>query len=130
MLIIFMGPGLPDGIFSKQNPNSDKFWRALEWKRLVHIFNSHFEYTFYGHLVYILWPFGNEVAIRYIFHQFWYTIVSRKSWQPFTGMLLIILSDIFYDFQSFFPQIITITVHLEFRTTALQDLKPNTLPGV
>jgi hypothetical protein len=113
MLIIFMGPGLPDGIFSKQNPNSDKFWRALEWKRLVHIFNSHF-----------------EVAIRYIFHQFWYTIVSRKSWQPFTGMLLIILSDIFYDFQSFFPQIITITVHLEFRTTALQDLKPNTLPGV
>jgi hypothetical protein len=24
-------PGLPDGLFSTQNPNLGKFWRACEW---------------------------------------------------------------------------------------------------
>jgi hypothetical protein len=65
--------GLPDGIhiFETKNPNLGKFWRALEWKRLVYEFNGNLDLlwqfdryiswifglrydhfgTFYGHLV-------------------------------------------------------------------------------
>jgi hypothetical protein len=48
-------PGLPDGIFSNQKSQFDKFWRALEWKRLVHSMDIRnilrpFD-TCYGHLV-------------------------------------------------------------------------------
>jgi hypothetical protein len=79
--------------FQTKNPNAGKFWRALEWKRLVYsivIWNILWPLgIFYGHLVYfmaiwyILWPFGifyghlyilrhfgNFVAIWYIFPQF------------------------------------------------------------
>jgi hypothetical protein len=27
--------GLPDGLFSNQNPNLGKFWRSLDWKMLI-----------------------------------------------------------------------------------------------
>jgi hypothetical protein len=30
-------PGLPDGFFQTKNPNLAIFWRALEWKILLHI---------------------------------------------------------------------------------------------
>jgi hypothetical protein len=46
--------------FQTKNADWGKFWRALEWKRLVcsmAIWN-------------ILWSFGNSVAIWYIFHRF------------------------------------------------------------
>jgi hypothetical protein len=28
--------GLPDGLFSSQNPNLGTFWRALDWKMLIY----------------------------------------------------------------------------------------------
>jgi hypothetical protein len=31
-----LGPWLPDGLFSNQNPNLGKFWRALDWKMLMY----------------------------------------------------------------------------------------------
>jgi hypothetical protein len=105
--VVGLAPGLPDGIFSYQNPKLGKFWRALEWKMLVYfmsirnilwqfgIFHGNLVY-FYGNLVaiwYISWQFGifygNLVAIWYILWQFsgnlvqspfWY-IMSRKIWQ-------------------------------------------------
>jgi hypothetical protein len=40
--------GLPDGLFSNQNRNLGKFWRALEYKMLVYIM------TIWN----ILWPYG------------------------------------------------------------------------
>jgi hypothetical protein len=30
------GAGLPDGIFSNQNPNLGKFCRVLQWKMLIY----------------------------------------------------------------------------------------------
>jgi hypothetical protein len=35
-------PGLPDGFFSDQNPNSGIFWRTSEWKVLLN--SDHLEY--------------------------------------------------------------------------------------
>jgi hypothetical protein len=60
--------------FQTKNPNMGKFRRALEWKKVS---------IFFGYLVvwYILWPFGNLVAIFGNFSPFGY-IVSRKIWQP------------------------------------------------
>jgi hypothetical protein len=29
-------PGLPDGLFSNQNPNFGKIWRDFEWKLLLY----------------------------------------------------------------------------------------------
>jgi hypothetical protein len=31
-----MDAGLPDGLFSNQNPNLGKFWRVLQWQMLVY----------------------------------------------------------------------------------------------
>jgi hypothetical protein len=52
-------PGLPDGIFSNQNPDLGKFWTALQWKML--------EYFRYGHLVYFM-----TIWYAYIFVDIWY----------------------------------------------------------
>jgi hypothetical protein len=41
-------PGLPDGIFSNQNPNLGKFLRALEWKTMVKFMAIR---NIYGHLL-------------------------------------------------------------------------------
>jgi hypothetical protein len=34
---LFTHSGLPDGIFSHQNPNLDQSWRVLQWKMLVYL---------------------------------------------------------------------------------------------
>jgi hypothetical protein len=50
--------GLPDGIFSNQNPNVGKYCRVLPWKMLVFLWPLD---PFYGHLVYFMatcWSFG------------------------------------------------------------------------
>jgi hypothetical protein len=60
---ILIEPGLPDGIFSNQNNNLGKFWRALKWKRLV------FERPI-G--IYMLLPFGLYYSHLVILWQFWY----------------------------------------------------------
>jgi hypothetical protein len=62
--------------FQTENPNLGKFWRALEWKMLIHIIYVHLEY--FTAIWYILWPFGNAVVI---YSTFWY-FVTRKIWQP------------------------------------------------
>jgi hypothetical protein len=49
--------------FQTKNPNLDKFWRALERKLLVYFM------PIYGYC-YVLWSFGNFVAIWYIFPRF------------------------------------------------------------
>jgi hypothetical protein len=68
----FFCPGLPDGLFSTQNPNFGQFWRALQWKILVYFMTIWSTLRpleiFYGHLVYFV--------VR-----FWY-FVPRKIWQP------------------------------------------------
>jgi hypothetical protein len=33
--------GLPDGLFSNQNPNLGKVWNALGWKMFIYIFYGH-----------------------------------------------------------------------------------------
>jgi hypothetical protein len=53
--------GLPDGIFSNQNPNLGKFWRVLQWKLLVYlcpfgILYSHFPYFMV--IWYFFWLIG------------------------------------------------------------------------
>jgi hypothetical protein len=63
--------GLPDGIFSNQNPDLGKFWRRLINSMPIWNILGPFG-TIYGH---------NLQAIWYIFPYFWY-IVSRKIWQP------------------------------------------------
>jgi hypothetical protein len=58
-----------------------KFWRALEWKRLVYsmaIWNVVWPFGSY-----LLWSFGNLMAIWYIFPRF--GILCRKIWQPCRG---------------------------------------------
>jgi hypothetical protein len=67
---------LPDGIFSNQNPNWEKFWRAMA---KVGIFYGHLEYI--KVIWYILWPFGNLVAIWYILPRFG-TLCQEKSGNP------------------------------------------------
>jgi hypothetical protein len=70
--------GLPDGLFSNQNPNFGQFWRALEWKMLTYfmaiwnilpIFG-----IFYNHLV-------HSVFIWYIFPRFG-IMYQEKSGNP------------------------------------------------
>jgi hypothetical protein len=70
---------LPDGIFSNQ------FGQILVGLRMenVGIFCANLEYI--AAIWYILWSFGNFVAILYFF-PFWY-IVSRKIWQPCLSLL-------------------------------------------
>jgi hypothetical protein len=53
--------------FQTKNSNLGKFWRALEWKRLVYFI---FVWNILRPLWYILWPFCNLVAIWYIFPRF------------------------------------------------------------
>jgi hypothetical protein len=60
--------GLPDAIFFAIWVH---FGSAMEWKKVVILFR---------HLIHFR-PFGNLVAIWYIFSPFLY-IVSRKIWQP------------------------------------------------
>jgi hypothetical protein len=49
-------PGLPDGIFSKlKNPNSSKFWGALQRDMLV---NLKAFLVYFTAVRYIVWPFG------------------------------------------------------------------------
>jgi hypothetical protein len=49
-------PGLPDGLFSKPNPNLGKFLRALYWTMFVGVLYCYLVYfTAFG---YILLPFG------------------------------------------------------------------------
>jgi hypothetical protein len=71
--------GLPDGIFSNQNPNLGKFWRDFQLKVLVYfwplgLIHSHLVYIICGHLEYF-------TVVWYIFPPFWY-VVPRKIWQP------------------------------------------------
>jgi hypothetical protein len=54
--------------FQNKSPNLVKFWRALEWKRLAYVFFGQLEYL--SDIWYILWLFGNLVAIWYIFPHF------------------------------------------------------------
>jgi hypothetical protein len=58
--------------FQNKNPNLGKFWRALEWKRLLYylaVWNILQPFrTYFGHLVIYL------VAIRNIFPPFWYIV--------------------------------------------------------
>jgi hypothetical protein len=42
--------------FQSKNPNLGQFWRALEWKMLVYLFNDHLEY--FTAIWYNLRPFG------------------------------------------------------------------------
>jgi hypothetical protein len=69
--------GLPDGLFSNQNPNLSKFWKAFNWK----MFNISLSFKIFsgdlGYFMtiwYILYSFGT-------FFRFWYH-VPRKIWQP------------------------------------------------
>jgi hypothetical protein len=57
---------LPDSdiYFQTKNPNLSKFWRALQWKKLVYFMDI---WSFCGNLVY--------------FYPFWY-VVLREIWQP------------------------------------------------
>jgi hypothetical protein len=62
-----MKSGLPDGLFSNQNPNLGKFWRVLLWKILLYFMTiwpilRQLE-ILYGHLTYF-------VAIWYVFPRF------------------------------------------------------------
>jgi hypothetical protein len=58
-------PGLPDGLFSNQNPNLGKFWWALYWKMFKYfmaIWNTLWRFgIFYDHkehFVFIWYFFG------------------------------------------------------------------------
>jgi hypothetical protein len=69
---------LPDGLFSNQNPNLGKFWRALDCK-------------FYGHLEYIT----DVRAILLLFGAFCVHLVHFsgfslpiKIWQPWMKVML------------------------------------------
>jgi hypothetical protein len=64
--------------FNTKNPNLGTFWRASEWNRLV-IFFVHLEYSMA--IRYISLPFGNIVAIWYIFPRFG-TLCQEKSGIP------------------------------------------------
>jgi hypothetical protein len=59
-------PGLPDGLFSNQNPNLDKFWRVLQWKILVYfitIWSILRQLEIFTAIWYILWPFGAFLSV-------------------------------------------------------------------
>jgi hypothetical protein len=56
-----------------------KFWKDLECKRFVHILYVHLEQIMV--LWYILWPFGNFLAIWYVFPRFG-TLCQEKSGNP------------------------------------------------
>jgi hypothetical protein len=47
--------------FQTKNSNFVTFWRALEWKMLVHFIYAHLEYI--AAIWYIVWIFGNLVVI-------------------------------------------------------------------
>jgi hypothetical protein len=63
--------------FPTKNPNLGKFCRALELKRLV------FSMEYLTDFWYILWLFGNLVAIWYIFRRFG-ILRQEKSGNPVT----------------------------------------------
>jgi hypothetical protein len=69
---------LPDGLFSNQK---DQFGYILEGQRVENagIFYGHLEY--FTVIWYILWPFGNVVAIWYIFSRFG-TLCQETSGNP------------------------------------------------
>jgi hypothetical protein len=69
---------LPDGIFSNQKSQFGKILEGLRMEK-VGIFRAHLEYARAGW--YILWPFGNLVAIWYICHRFG-TLCQGKSVNP------------------------------------------------
>jgi hypothetical protein len=50
------GTGLPDGLFSNQNPNLGKFCRALDWKMLLYFMAIRNILRIFR--IYILGPFG------------------------------------------------------------------------
>jgi hypothetical protein len=54
-------PGLPDGLFSNQKLG--KLWRGLEWKMPVY-------FMVIWKLLQSIWPFGDGVAIWYVFPRF------------------------------------------------------------
>jgi hypothetical protein len=56
-----------------------EFWRAFEWKRLAYIFYGHLEYI--TAIWYIPWPFGNFVAMWYLFPRFG-VLCQEKSGNP------------------------------------------------
>jgi hypothetical protein len=64
--------------FQTKNPNLGKFWRALKWKRLL---NSLAIWNILLPFITILWPFGNLVAIWYIFQRFG-LLCQEKSGNP------------------------------------------------
>jgi hypothetical protein len=53
-------PGLPDGLFSNQNPNLGKFWMALDWK----------VFQYFMAIWNILWRFGIFYDHLYYSHSF------------------------------------------------------------
>jgi hypothetical protein len=63
--------------FQTKNPNSGKFWRALEWKMLVYfmaIWNILRPFgIFYDH--WVMWKYD-------VFSPFWYTYSVNNIWQP------------------------------------------------
>jgi hypothetical protein len=65
--------------FQTQNPNLGKFWRALEWKRLVASL-AIWKLPIMA-IWYILWPLCNLVAIWYICPRFG-TWCQEKSGNP------------------------------------------------
>jgi hypothetical protein len=70
VLLRDLGSGLPDDIFSSKNPSLGKFWKVLQWKRLV-----------------FLWPFclvgGQMVYFMAILNILW----SFSTCFPHFGML-------------------------------------------
>jgi hypothetical protein len=66
--------------FQIKNPNLGKFWRALGWKRLVY---SMAILKYIAAHWYILWTFGNLVAIWHILPHFG-IVCQDKSGNPDT----------------------------------------------
>jgi hypothetical protein len=70
--------GLPDGLFSNQNRNLGKFWRALEWKMLLYFMII---WNILRHIWYKLWPFG-IVCGHLVYFSHFGVFRPRKIWQP------------------------------------------------
>jgi hypothetical protein len=81
--------------FRTKNLNLSKFWRALDWKMLIHFMAL---WNIYGYLGYVLdiWDIFRTFGIFYghlgyfcvhlvHFSGFWYH-VPRKIWQPCCGL--------------------------------------------
>jgi hypothetical protein len=66
-------------IFKPKITNFGKFWKALELKRLVYVSYGHLNYRMA--FWYISLPFGNLVAIWYIFPRFG-ILCQEKSGNP------------------------------------------------